>query len=80
VPHPDRWAVVEYVRSLQAAAGAAPQRGGNAPPTPAAQVSAPPAAPGTAQTQPAPVTTTPQTATAPAAAPAPAPAAPPARP
>jgi len=75
VPHLDRWAVVEYVRTLQAAAGAAPQRAGNAPAAPAA---APTTAPGAA----APATTAPQTAptTAPAAAPAPAPAAPPARP
>ena len=68
VTHLDRWAVVEYVRALQAASGAAPQRAGVAPaqPVPAAP---PPAAPATA-----PATT------APAAAPAPAPAAPPAQP
>jgi len=59
----DRWAVVEYVRSLQAATGASPARGGAAPATPAAQPPAP-------QT-----TTTPPPAAPPA--PAPAPAAPP---
>jgi len=66
VTHPDRWAVVEYLRTLQAAAGNAPRRAGAAP--------APTTAPATA-----PATTAPA-ATAPAAAPAPAPAAPPARP
>jgi len=82
VPHLDRWAVVEYVRSLQAAAGNAPRRAGAAPATPAAQQPVPPAAPGTAQNQQPPATVGPQTVitTAPAAAPAPAPAAPPARP
>jgi mono/diheme cytochrome c family protein len=66
VPHLDRWAVVEYLRSLQAASGAAPQRAGAAPANPVTQPAAPAAAP----------------ATAPAAAPAPAPApaAPPAQP
>jgi len=61
VPHLDRWAVVEYVRTLQAATGAAPQRIGAAP---AASAAAPAAAPATAPAQ-APTT-------APAAAPAPA--------
>ena len=74
VTHGDRWAVVEYVRSLQSAAGAAPVRGGAAPATPAAQQPPAPAA-----QQPAPATPTTQPpAAAPAPAPAPAPAAPPA--
>jgi mono/diheme cytochrome c family protein len=75
VTHLDRWAVVEYVRTLQVAAGNAPRRAGSAPPTPAAQQPAPAAAPAAAPST-APATTAP----APAAAPAPAPAAPPARP
>jgi mono/diheme cytochrome c family protein len=74
VPHLDRWAVVEYVRTLQAASGAAPQRAGNAPPAAAV----PPAAPGAPAPQGPPATVPPQTVTttAPAAAPAPAPAPP----
>jgi mono/diheme cytochrome c family protein len=75
LPEPDRWAVVEYVRSLQAAAGNAPQRGGSAPPTPAARQPPAPAAAGSAARQPATTTTQPPAA---APAPAPAPAAPPA--
>jgi mono/diheme cytochrome c family protein len=67
VTHLDRWAVVEYVRSLQAAAGNAPTRAAAVP-------AAPPAAVPTS----APATTAPQAA--PAAAPATAPAAAPARP
>ena len=67
VPHLDRWAVVEYVRALQAATGAAPQR-----------TAVPAVAPATVPGAAAPATTAPTTA--PAAAPAPAPAAPPARP
>jgi len=75
----DRWAVVEYLRTLQSAAGAAPQRGGAAPAAPAAQQAPAPAAPGTSAQQPTPATTTTQPpAAAPAPAPAPAPAAPPA--
>lgn len=75
VTHGDRWAVVEYIRTLQAAAGNTPARTGSAPPTAAALQPVAPAAPGTSAQQPAPATTTPQP---PAAAPAPAPAAPPA--
>jgi mono/diheme cytochrome c family protein len=46
----DRWAVVEYVRSLQAANGAAPQRGGSntgtvVQPAPAAVPGGPPSSP-----------------------------------
>jgi mono/diheme cytochrome c family protein len=52
----DRWAVVEYVRSLQAAAGNAPQRAGAAP-APASPAAAPAAptttAPATAPAAPA---------------------------
>ncbi|HEX8246456.1 MAG TPA: cytochrome c, partial [Longimicrobium sp.] len=69
--HLDRWAVVEYVRALQARAGAAPQRGGQAPATPAATLGAP--NPGTT----GPVGPGPTPAGAPAA-PQAAPAAPPA--
>jgi mono/diheme cytochrome c family protein len=65
VAHLDRWAIVEYVRSLQAAVGQTAQRA-------AAPVAAPAATPTTA-----PATTTPA-APAPAPAPAAAPAAPPA--
>ena len=63
VPHLDRWAIVEYVRSLQAAAGQAASRAGAAP--------APVAAPATP-----PATTTTPAAPAPAPAPAAAPPAP----
>jgi mono/diheme cytochrome c family protein len=66
VTHLDRWAIVEYVRSLQAAAGQTAQRA-------AVPVVAPAAAPTTA-----PATTTTPAAPAPAPAPAAAPAAPPA--
>lgn len=66
VMHTDRWAIVEYVRSLQAAAGQAAQRA-------AAPVAAPAATP-----TPAPATTTTPAAPASAPAPAAAPAAPPA--
>ena len=62
VPHLDRWAVVEYVRTLQAATGAAPQRT-------AAPAVAPTTAPGAAAPTPAP-------AAAPAPAPAAPPARP----
>ena len=63
--HPDRWAVVEYVRALQARGGQAPQRGGAPVATPQQQTE-PPAAPNPAPGQP-PAQNAP--ATAPAAAP-----------
>ncbi|HEX6746249.1 MAG TPA: cytochrome c [Longimicrobium sp.] len=62
----DRWAVVEYVRALQARAGQAPQRAGAAPAAPAT------AAPAGATPAPAPATAPPSTTPAPAPAPAPA--------
>jgi mono/diheme cytochrome c family protein len=57
----DRWAVVEYVRSLQAANGAAPQRAGTA------TVAQPAPAPASPAAQPAGGTTSTGTSTAPAA-------------
>ncbi|HET7233374.1 MAG TPA: cytochrome c [Longimicrobium sp.] len=52
VTHPDRWAVVEYVRTLQARTGQTPQRAAAAPATPAPQQTQPPAAPNPAPGQP----------------------------
>jgi len=52
IPHPDRWAVVEYVRALQARTGQTPQRAAAAPATPAPQQTEPPAAPNPAPGQP----------------------------
>ncbi|HYH80168.1 MAG TPA: cytochrome c [Longimicrobium sp.] len=75
ITHPDRWAVVEYVRALQARAGQTAQRGAAAPATSAAtattpqQQTEPPAAPTPAPGQPA-------AQNAPAAAPAAAPVVP----
>ncbi|HSU15570.1 cytochrome c [Longimicrobium sp.] len=80
----DRWAVVEYVRTLQQRAGAAPQRGGPAPAGPAAVTGAPnPGTAGPAGPTPATAPATPAPGTTPAAAtqaPAPSPAPAPARP
>ena len=66
ITHLDRWAVVEYVRSLQAHAGQTPQRGGAITTTPRVQTE-PPAAPNPAPGQP-PAQNAPATP-APAAAP-----------
>lgn len=66
VTHPDRWAVVEYVRALQANAGQTARRGAVAATPTAAQQTEPPAAPNPAPGQP-PAQNAP--ATAPAAAP-----------
>jgi hypothetical protein len=52
IPEPDRWAVVEYVRSLQAANGQAPQRAAAPVATPPQQTE-PPASPTPAPGQPA---------------------------
>jgi mono/diheme cytochrome c family protein len=66
ITHPDRWAVVEYVRALQANAGQTAQRAAAAPtPAPQSQTE-PPAAPNPAPGQP-PAQNAP--ATAPATAP-----------
>jgi mono/diheme cytochrome c family protein len=59
IPHADRWAVVEYVRTLQAQAGQAPQRAGAAVAAPAQPAAQPqpataPAAESAAATAPAP--------------------------
>ena len=59
----DRWAVVEYVRALQARAGQAPQRAGAAAPATAAPATAPVTAPPPAT----PAANTPAPAPAPAA-------------
>ena len=72
VTHPDRWAVVEYVRALQANAGHTPQRGGTAAAVPQQQTE-PPAAPGQGPAQqntPAAAPATAPAQNAPAAAPA----------
>ena len=52
ITHPDRWAVVEYVRALQARTGQTPRRAAAAVATPAPQQTEPPASPTPAPGQP----------------------------